>query len=158
MSIVKQYDKRSGITYVYESTSYWDKDKKQPRSHRVLIGRLDPDTGKIVPTDSRSKRRNQTNIENPAKRGPVPVTHTERLFYGATYLFDQIGAETGVTEDLKTCFPKTYKQMAVVYLTPALNQKGRNRTNAHHQSINLMHTGICVDSLSRPLSNHPDPF
>ena len=26
MSIVHQLDKRSGITYVYESTSYWDKD------------------------------------------------------------------------------------------------------------------------------------
>ena len=31
MSIVKHTDKRSGITYVYESESYWDKDKKQPR-------------------------------------------------------------------------------------------------------------------------------
>ena len=114
MSRVNQYDKRSGITYVYESTSYWDKEKKQPRSKRVLVGRLDPDTGKIIPTDGRGKRRNQTNLENPAKRGPVPVTHTERLFYGATYLFDQIGAETGVTADLKTCFPKTYKQILSV--------------------------------------------
>ena len=32
MAIVKQYDKRSGKTYVYESTSYWDKEKQQPRS------------------------------------------------------------------------------------------------------------------------------
>ena len=31
--------------------------------------------------------------------------------YGATYLFDQIGIETGVTADLKTCFPATYKQI-----------------------------------------------
>ena len=51
MSIVNQYDKRSGITYVYESKSYWDKEKKQPRSKRTLIGRLDPDTGEIIPTD-----------------------------------------------------------------------------------------------------------
>ncbi len=114
MSRVNQYDKRSGITYVYESTSYWDKEKKQPRSQRTLIGRLDPDTGKIIPTDGRGKRRNHMNIENPAKRGPVPATRTERLFYGATYLFDQIGAETGVTADLKTCFPKTYKQILSV--------------------------------------------
>ena len=40
MSTVNQYDKRSGITYVYESKSYWDKEKKQPRSKRTLIGRL----------------------------------------------------------------------------------------------------------------------
>ena len=111
MAIVNQLDKRSGITYVYESTSYWDKEKKQPRSTRKLIGRLDPVTGDVLPTDGRGKRRGKTHIDNPAKRGPVPVVQTERLFYGATYLFDQIGAETGVTADLKVCFPSTYKQI-----------------------------------------------
>ena len=111
MAIVKQLDKRSGITYVYESTSYWDKEKQQPRSKRKLIGRLDPETGEVVPTDGRGKRRSRTIPDNPAKRGPVPVIHTERLFYGATYLFDQIGAQTGVTADLRTCFPETYKQI-----------------------------------------------
>ena len=35
MSIVKLKDKRSGTTYVYESESYWDKEKKQPRSKSV---------------------------------------------------------------------------------------------------------------------------
>ena len=107
MSIVKQLDKRSGITYVYESTSYWDREKKQPRSKRKLIGKLDPETGEVVPTDGRGKRRRQANPDNPAKRGPVPAIHTERLFYGATYLFDQIGVETGVAADLKTCFPRS---------------------------------------------------
>ena len=114
MSYVNQLDKRSGITYVYESISYWDKEKKQPRSKRKLVGRLDPETGDIIPTDGRGKRRNQKNLDNPAKRGPVPVTKTERLFYGATYLFDQIGIETGITADLKACFPKTYKQILSV--------------------------------------------
>lgn len=28
MAIIKQHDKRSGITYVYESHSFWDPDKK----------------------------------------------------------------------------------------------------------------------------------
>lgn len=111
MAIIKQLDKRSGITYVYESTSYWDKEKKQPRSKRTLIGRLDSDTGKVVPTDGRGKHRNQKNLEIPAGRGPVPVTQTERLFFGATYLFDQIGEVTGITDDLKACFPQMYKQI-----------------------------------------------
>ena len=111
MAIVKQLDKRSGITYVYESTSFWDKEKQQPRSKRKLIGKLDPVSGQVIPTDGRGKRRSQVNLENPARRGPVPVIRTERLFYGATYLFDQIGIVTGVTADLKTCFPATYKQI-----------------------------------------------
>lgn len=57
MAIIKQFDKRSGITYFYESKSFWDKEKQQSRSKRTLIGRLDPKTGKMVPTDGRGKRR-----------------------------------------------------------------------------------------------------
>ena len=41
MAIVKQYDKRSGITYAYEATYHWDKDKQQSRCKRKLIGRVD---------------------------------------------------------------------------------------------------------------------
>ena len=55
-SIVKQTDKRSGITYAYESISYWDKEKKMPRCKRKLLGRVDPETGEIVPTDGRCKK------------------------------------------------------------------------------------------------------
>lgn len=53
MGIVYQKDKRSGITYAYENHSYWDKEKKQSRSKRKLIGRVDDKTGKIIKTDGR---------------------------------------------------------------------------------------------------------
>lgn len=111
MAMVKQLDKRSGITYVYESVSYWDREKKQGRSKRTLVGRLDPVSGEIVPTDGRGKRRGQKVLEQPAKQGPVPAVKTDRLFFGATYLLDQIGELSGVVEDLKTCFPNHYKQI-----------------------------------------------
>ena len=52
-SIVKMTNKKTGVTYVYESTSYWDKDKHQARNKRKLIGKIDPDTGEIVPTGRR---------------------------------------------------------------------------------------------------------
>ena len=42
MAIIKQHDKRSGITYAYESHSYWDPEKKMTRAKRKLIGRVDP--------------------------------------------------------------------------------------------------------------------
>ena len=61
-SIVKVKDKRSGITYAYESVSYWDKEKKAPRNRRTLIGRVDEATGEIVPTDGR--RRNKMVAEH----------------------------------------------------------------------------------------------
>jgi hypothetical protein len=56
MSTVFQKDKRSGITYAYESKAYWDKEKKVSRSKRTLIGRVNSETGKIVPTDGRCRK------------------------------------------------------------------------------------------------------
>ena len=54
MAIVHQLNKKTGVTYVYESYSYRDKTTKQPRAKRKLIGRLDNETGEIVPTRKRS--------------------------------------------------------------------------------------------------------
>ena len=65
MAIIKQFDKRSGITYVYESISYYDKEKKCSRAKRTLIGKLDPETGEIIPTDGRNKGA-KSKPESPA--------------------------------------------------------------------------------------------
>ena len=48
--IVYQTDKKTGVKYAYESVSYWDKEKKQPRSKRKYIGKVDPLTGEIIRT------------------------------------------------------------------------------------------------------------
>lgn len=67
MSLVQQYNKERDVTYVYESQSYWDKEKKQPRSRRKLIGKLDPETGEIVPTGKPGrKRKSQKNSSSAA--------------------------------------------------------------------------------------------
>ncbi len=65
MAIIKQHDKRSGITYAYESHSYWDPEKKMTRAKRKLIGRVDPETGDIVPTDGRN-RKDKTLVKDEA--------------------------------------------------------------------------------------------
>ena len=107
-AIVKQYDKRIGVTYAYESTSYWNKDKKQSRAKRKLIGIVDPETGEIKPT-TRKKRSTRKPATSPGETDPW--LFAQRTFYGATYLFDCIGDATGVAEDLKKCFPQTYSQI-----------------------------------------------
>jgi hypothetical protein len=56
LAIIHQFDKRSGITYAYDSQSYWDKEKKMSRAKRTLIGRVDPVTGEIIPTDGRCRK------------------------------------------------------------------------------------------------------
>ena len=64
MSIIYQKDKRSGITYAYESKSYWDKEKKKSRSKRALVGRVDKETGEIVATDGRCRKNSPyQNVE-----------------------------------------------------------------------------------------------
>lgn len=108
-AIIHQKDKRSGITYAYESVSYWDKEKQQSRAKRKLIGRVDDTTGEIVPTDGRGRKKKE--MVPSAKPGPVPAEKTARSFYGATYLLDAIGEKLGITQDLKACFPQTYRQI-----------------------------------------------
>ena len=63
MGIVYQKDKRSGITYAYESKAYWDKEKKQSRAKRTLVGRVDEATGEIVPTDGRVRKARERAAE-----------------------------------------------------------------------------------------------
>lgn len=55
MAIVK-YKNQSGITYAYESVSEWDPVKKQSRPKRKYLGRVDPETGEIIPTDGKRGR------------------------------------------------------------------------------------------------------
>lgn len=71
MSIVKAKNKKTGITYVYESESYWDKEKKQPRNKRKLIGKLDEQTGEIVPT------RGHNRIGDPSAPNGTPQTEAK---------------------------------------------------------------------------------
>lgn len=58
---------------IYESESYWDKEKKQPRSRRKLIGKLDEETGEIIPT-GKSGRKKSSQKEMEEKGSPEPVT------------------------------------------------------------------------------------
>ena len=106
-AIVYQINKKTGITYAYESVSHWDREKQQSRAKRKCIGRVDPETKKIIPT----RKRKTSVVTEKAKRGPVPITQAARRFFGATYLFDRIGEDIGVMEDLKSCFPDNYQQI-----------------------------------------------
>ncbi len=97
-----QTNKETGVTYVYEATSYWDKEKKQPRNTKVCIGKLDPETGEVIP----SKRLDPLQA---AARDPA-VTATARIV-GPAFLLDSIDAELGLGKILKACYPQTYQQI-----------------------------------------------
>ena len=76
MSIVK-YKNQSGVTYAYEQTSSYDSERKQSRPVRKYLGRVDPETGEIIPTTGKRGR--------PPKKAAEPVTVTAVQDYKSLY-------------------------------------------------------------------------
>ena len=146
MAIVYQKDKRSGITYAYESVSTWDKKKKQSRSKRTLIGRVDEETGEIVATDGRMK--GEKALRRPAKA--KKTNQYSRIFFGATYLLDAIGDKLGLTNDLRQCFPDKYKQiLSIVYYLILEDKNPLYR----FEKWGLLHKHPCGENISSQRSS-----
>lgn len=145
MAVVYQHNKKTGITYVYENVPYWDKEKQQSRAKRTLIGRLDSETGKVIPTRNYNKKESIVANEV-CKRGPVPIQKVQRSFYGASYLLDQIGKETGVQQDLKACFPDKYKQILSVAYFLILEENNALSRFSHWQRLHIHPYGEDIPS------------
>ena len=55
-NIIYQQNKKTGVVYAYKDQPYWDPEKKQSRSKRKILGKIDPLTGDIVPTRGRKTK------------------------------------------------------------------------------------------------------
>jgi hypothetical protein len=55
-TIVYQTNQKTGVKYAYLSKSYWNKDKKAPRSTRQYLGRVDPETGEIIKGSGKNRQ------------------------------------------------------------------------------------------------------
>ncbi|MBS4457069.1 transposase, partial [Aerococcaceae bacterium zg-A91] len=95
MTLVRMKNKKTGITYVYESTSYYDKEKKQSRPKRKLIGKIDPETGEIVPTTPRTA---------PKKKRQTDTNTYRQKHYGVRSLFQQIANKLQLFKGLEAIF------------------------------------------------------
>ncbi len=153
MAVLYQKDKRSGITYAYDSVAHWDKEKKQSRAKRTLIGRVDPVSGEIVPTNQSHRRASSAKKETFIR----DIMSVSRRFYGCTYLLDAIGEKTGITRDLESCFPDTYKQILSIayYLiledkTPLLrfSRWGTSHTHPYGEAITSQRSSELFASVS----------
>src|SRR6185437_8147328 len=102
---INHLNKKTGITYVYESISYWDKAKKQPRTKQVCIGKLDKDSGGFIP----SKR---LEPEQAAARDPK-VTASAQII-GPNIILDVITRELKLDKLLQKCSPDHYQQIKVM--------------------------------------------
>jgi hypothetical protein len=95
-------NKKTGVTYVYESVSFRDKEKKLPRNKRTCIGKLDPVSGVLIA----SKR---LTPEQAAVRDPAVTACAEVV--GPSIILDAITETLGLGKLLKSCFPNDYRQI-----------------------------------------------
>ena len=99
MSRVYLKNKATGVTYVYECVSFWDKAKKKPGSKRTCIGKLDITTGELIP----SKR-----LHSPVKPMQQGQTATVKSV-GAVQLLEDICCKLQVDKIIKETFPESWE-------------------------------------------------
>lgn len=108
---INHLNKSTGVTYVYESVSYWNKEKKQARSKQVCIGKLDPVTGELI----LSKRLQPTPSITAAKQDPEPTTATVAIV-GPSMIMDAFSMRLGIAKILGSVFPDCHTQiLAMAY-------------------------------------------
>jgi transposase len=98
-----------GTEYVFDSDSKWNADKQYGTHNRSYIGKMVD--GVFVPNAKHRLKEALEEAKRARQPGPVIVSASSRLFCGATALFDAIGEKLGITEDLKTCFPDSWKEI-----------------------------------------------
>lgn len=99
---VHQTNKKTGVTYVYEATSFWDKEKKQARNKQVCIGKLDPHTRDLIPSKRLTSKQEALTDST--------VTASAEIV-GPSIILDAICERLGLTKLLKCCFPQEYQQI-----------------------------------------------
>ena len=98
------YMERNGQKYAYESTSVRVPGKKNPKTVKTYLGKVDPETGKIIPKESRSRPK-----EEYAKH------------YGAVKALDGIQKQMGIFEDLDATFTTMAPNMMGAAMALAMN-------------------------------------
>lgn len=125
-----RHNQKSGVTYVYSiEKSYWDKQKKSPRNKQIFLGKLDPETGEIIPSKRKAKI-----AESAASASSV--TAVSRVA-GPYLLLEQITRKHGLDKLLKKCFPDKWKLiLSLVYF---IVHKGTALSRSQPWSSSCLH-------------------
>jgi len=100
MSSIVYVNNPNGKIYVYENTSYWDKQAKKTKHKRKCIGHVDPNTGVVIPNH---------------KKEPESGADTNHYYsvsgVGVTLLLDHIAKSTGLKKALQRSFTADWQQI-----------------------------------------------
>ena len=102
---VNHLNKKTGVTYVYESVSLWDKEKQQSRSKQVCVGKIDSLTGEFIPS---RRLQIETPVAAEQKTGPSIATVA---VVGPSLILDSLSARLGIAKILKSVFPDFHAQI-----------------------------------------------
>lgn len=130
-NISYQHNKKTGAVYVYSVKSYWDKEKKAPRNKQVYLGKLNQETGELIPATRRKPRQKK---ELPPV-GEMPVATTKVV--GPCLLLQKAAEDTGLTTILKRCFPQSHKM--ILSLAFFLTHKGLPLSRCETWSTSHLH-------------------
>ncbi len=128
-SLTHHHNKKTGVSYMYLVKSYWDKAKKRPANKQVCLGRVDKETGEVIP----SKR-----IAGTAKRAAsAPEVTAKALVAGPYLLLEKLTEQTGLDAMLKKCFPEIHTAMlSIVFF---IVQKGLALSHCEQWSAGHLH-------------------
>ena len=154
-SITHHHNKSTGVTYVYSVESYWDKKKKAPRNKQICIGKLDPETGEVVPT-----RRRRKIVERAVAAPGVTVSSKVA---GPHLVLERITEELNIRKLLKQCFPEDCDFMlSLVYFIVQkgvpLSRAGAWSSGALHPYKDIMNSQRVSDLLRRISENDRQRF
>jgi transposase len=123
------HNKKTGTSYVYEVHSYWDKEKKAPRNKQICIGKLDKETGEVIPSSRKPKsQKNKAETADSVANARIA---------GPFILLEKLARETDLSAILKRCFPDLHSEiMSLVYF---IVQKGLPLSRSEQWSTGHLH-------------------
>lgn len=98
------YVERNGQKYAYESVSRRVPGKKNLVTEKTYLGKADPETGKIIPKESKK----------------VPTEEHVRK-YGCVMVFYRIQSNLGILDDLCECFPDIAENIIATAMAVAID-------------------------------------
>jgi hypothetical protein len=110
--------RRSGPYHtVFKRIKSFRNDKGTPCSERVIIGKMDPDTGKLIPND-----RYWEYYPLESGEAAIMPEYSSCRSVGGAYLFDRVSRQLGLKEILVECLGEKRASLA---LTAALHMVAR---------------------------------
>ena len=123
------HNKKTGATYVYSVHSYWDKEKKRPANKQTCLGKLDKETGELIPS-----KRDKTAAK---RASSVPEVTAKAHVAGPSMILEQLTSQNGVGAMLKKCFPEIHSEiLSIVFF---IVQKGLPLSHCEPWSFGHLH-------------------